>query len=86
MDTPGKVIAALGGASVVSEAANVARNTVTYWATRKRIPSEYWDVLVALANERNIKEIDHALLTRICEPRKRRNEIVVQSRSAEAAD
>jgi len=72
MDTVEDLISQLGGPSVVSDAAAVERNTVTYWKSRDRIPPEHWEALIHLAAERQVEGVDHALMLRLHRPRKPR--------------
>jgi hypothetical protein len=74
METVKALVDALGGTAAVSEVADVERNTVTYWERRQRIPAEHWDALIALAKERHIKGVDHALMHALHTPRKPRSE------------
>lgn len=47
------LIAALGGAPAIvqSDAIDVAQVTVRAWASRNRIPPEYWSAVIALASD-----------------------------------
>lgn len=74
METVEALIEALGGTVTVCAAASVERNTVTYWERRRRIPPEHWDALIALAKERKVKGVDHALMLALHRPRKPRSD------------
>lgn len=68
----GAIIKSLGGSGQVSSALGVNRNTIIYWAHRKRIPSDHWNALTKMAADRNIKGIDSDVLLKACKARKRR--------------